>query len=450
MIHIDIYLLFFSELFFAWLNNFPEYYMFTIIVLILILASLFPTRIMLASFLTVSFVSIVTVILLLPQITNQHYVLIYSLAGASIFIYIMTNERFRVNDDLLKSQDILEATFNESTDAIILVNAKTREIIDYNSSTSSFLNREAIICKKSKHLCNDLVSKILQEKDLSKVSDLKEELKLNIYEKKNIWVDSVIKKIYVGNKSYLMIRLTDISMRHEVEKSKLELEERRRQFMETVSHELRTPLTSIRGFSEILQLRGDYLRPEEKKKCFDFINKNLFRLERLIKDVSEIYKIERGAFKLIKRRIDFNLFLQNEFKAYETLLGKEVQIILPKLEKKVIVDIDEDRISQVLYNLVDNALRHTPLMNRKIILEGKFEVKSVYIIVHDNGAGILSENMDLIFQPFISISTKYANRGTGIGLFVSKIIIQSHNGNLMAESEGENKGARFIIQLPRS
>ena len=328
LVHFNIYLLFFNELLFAWVNHFTEYYMFTIIVLVLILAYLFPSRIMLVGFLTTTFTSIVLMIFSLPEVTNQHLVLIYSLAGASIFIYVMNVERFRVVKELFKSQDILEATFHESTDAIILAEVDTHKIVAFNSSTQRFLDK----CKEKSQknpICSTLMNKILNERDFSQIPVLNEEIELNICKDHSIWVDSIIKQIKVGEKPYFLIRLTDISIRHEVEKKTIEMEERRKEFMETVSHELRTPLTSIRGFTEILQLRGDYLKPQEKKQCFNFINKNLFRLERLIQDVSEIYKIERGGFELDKRRVNFSKFLHNEFKGYKTLLGNEISIIIP-------------------------------------------------------------------------------------------------------------------------
>ena len=103
---------------------------------------------------------------------------------------------------------------------------------------------------------------------------------------------------------------------------------------------------------------------------------------------------------------------------------------------------------QVLDNLMDNANKNTP-ESGKIVLSTVLSPRSVQILVSDSGDGIKSSDLERIFDQFVSITTQYAIGGTGIGLYVSKIICEAHGGTLTAHSEGKNKGATFTIELPR-
>jgi signal transduction histidine kinase len=100
------------------------------------------------------------------------------------------------------------------------------------------------------------------------------------------------------------------------------------------------------------------------------------------------------------------------------------------------------------FNLIDNAVKHTTKDNRRIIVEMKTETDSVQLFINDNGSGIRSEDLEVIFDKYVSIPTDNTVVGTGLGLYISREILKAHGGTIKAESEGRSHGSTFIITLP--
>ena len=267
-----------------------------------------------------------------------------------------------------------------------------------------------------------------------------------------VWIqnrDIIFTRDSKGNPLQTIGTAADITERKKIEEKKRELEKQRKVLIETISHELRAPTTSIKGFVEVLRTKDDSFTQEQKENCFEIIDRNLTRLERLLNDVSELSKIERGVFVLQKQMVNLNDFLSDEVRAYTNLLGKQFGFNPWSFELPLFLEIDKERISQVLSNLINNAVRHTPPDTREIILTVKADdPKFVRIEISDNGAGIRSENLERIFGQFVSIKSKYKAGGTGIGLHVCRKIVNAHNGTIKAHSEGLDKGATFTVDLP--
>ncbi|MFX0172669.1 MAG: sensor histidine kinase, partial [Candidatus Hodarchaeota archaeon] len=188
--------------------------------------------------------------------------------------------------------------------------------------------------------------------------------------------------------------------------------------------------------------------PDQRKQAFRLIHKNLSRLEVLIENVTDLSMIESGIFKVKKRVINFCEFINDEMMTYKSLLGHQFEYF-PCFEDELLVEIDEERIHQVLNNLVSNAIKYTSNYDRKIIMSVGTYSKVVRITISDNGVGIEPENLERIFTPFSSMETKYTVVGTGIGMFLSREIVEKHQGTLTAQNKEHDKGAIFIIELPR-
>ena len=170
-----------------------------------------------------------------------------------------------------------------------------------------------------------------------------------------VWIqnrDQIFTRDSKGKPLQTIGTAADITERKKIEEKKRELEKYQRRFIETISHELRTPITTIKGFVEVLRTQDDSLPQERKKNCFEIIDRNLTRLERLLSDVSELSKIERGVFVLQKQMVDFNDFISEEVRAYITLLGKQFEFSPWSFELPLFLEIDKDRISQVISNLI--------------------------------------------------------------------------------------------------
>jgi histidine kinase len=223
-------------------------------------------------------------------------------------------------------------------------------------------------------------------------------------------------------------------------------ETRRRQLIGDVSHELRTPLTSIKGAME--GLVDGVLEPSPE--LFSQLQKEADRLNRLVEDLQELSRIESGAYPLEARPADIAVLVSITIKRLSSEALKKkitVELRLGSLPK---VLADEDRIVQVLTNLLANAIQYTPEKGRveiSAIQSGNF----VQVSVSDSGLGIDPDHLPHVFDRFFRVdrSRSRANGGgSGIGLTVSKSLIEAHGGRIWAESAGEGKGSTFSFTLP--
>ncbi len=227
------------------------------------------------------------------------------------------------------------------------------------------------------------------------------------------------------------------------------LEKSRESFIAMISHELRTPLAIIRGYADFLSENYRDLESKRIDLSFNAIIRNIHRLEKLSQDVVDIDKIARASFKISPQKVDISKLLNSSIEPFTILLGSQIKIDNQIKEISPIINCDPLRIQQVIDNIIQNAMKHTPTSNKKINVVLSSDEGYVEIKISDNGAGISSENIDKIFDQFVSIPTKFSATGSGIGLYISRKIIIAHEGKLTAESKGEGSGSSFIIKLPR-
>lgn len=223
-------------------------------------------------------------------------------------------------------------------------------------------------------------------------------------------------------------------------------EERRRQLIGDVAHELRTPLSSIRSMTEGLI---DGVLPAEPA-AFLSVQKEVSRLQRLVHDLEELSRAEAGQIPLEMELVDpAGLIhmaaerLQPQFEDKGVHLFLDVPPDLPQLR------VDAGRMTQVLLNLTGNALQYTPV-GGKVTVSAGVEKSTVTIIVRDNGIGIAPEQIAHIFERFYRVdkSRSRAGGGSGIGLTISKHIVEAHHGKISASSPGPGQGSTFSITLP--
>jgi len=252
---------------------------------------------------------------------------------------------------------------------------------------------------------------------------------------------------YEDTWSKVIVSLVDISDMKRAEAARNELEKRRDDFVWMASHELRTPITVLRGYAEFIDRHYPDLSPERVNKILAIMKNNIERLERLTADVTMVSRIDKNVFDITKKTVNLDEFLRNTVDSYQPILGNQLNYY--GLPKEVQVELDKDRIRQVLDNILTNAIKNTNPENRKIEINVITQNKHVFINIKDNGAGITPENINKIFEQFVSIETEYSSSGTGIGLYLCREIIDAHNGVIAAQSEGSGKGAVFSIQLPK-
>jgi histidine kinase len=228
-----------------------------------------------------------------------------------------------------------------------------------------------------------------------------------------------------------------------------QVESMRRQLIGDVSHELRTPLTAIKGSMEGLM---DGVLPANDE-TYQQIHQEADRLNRLVDDLQELSRVEAGAYELDLQPTQMAPLvetiakrLRQQFESKRVKLNLSLPADLPP------VLADEHRILQVLTNLTGNALQYTP-EGGTVTISGTQEAKMVEITVRDTGVGIAPEHLSHLFDRFYRVDksrSRAAGGGSGIGLTISRFLVEAHRGEISVKSDGVGKGSAFSFTLPVS
>lgn len=234
-------------------------------------------------------------------------------------------------------------------------------------------------------------------------------------------------------------------LEHELRKAKEKAEESNKlksAFLANMSHEIRTPLNAIVGFSNILASTEN---AEEKQEFVDIIENNNSLLLQLINDILDLSKIEAGTLEFSYEYVDINLLLKDIEHSYR-LKNKnpEVELALGDFIPRCVTYTDKNRVSQLLVNLLNNALKFTPKGSITFGYELK-EGNQLWFYVRDTGCGIPKEKLQDVFGRFIKLNAFI--QGTGLGLSICEMIVAQMNGRIGVESE-EGKGSLFWFSLP--
>jgi signal transduction histidine kinase len=229
-----------------------------------------------------------------------------------------------------------------------------------------------------------------------------------------------------------------------------QLDEAKSEFMSIASHQLRTPLAGIMGYLSMLQ-EGDFgaMTPDQSKVIADVFDGSR-RLIRMVNLFLNVTRIEAGRFKLNITKVDIVKVIQSEVKELRPTTAKKklkLNFIVPK-EKIPQLNVDEDKIKDVVLNLVDNAIKYTEKGGITVTVQKKDN--NVLIIVKDTGVGINPTDAEKLFSKFVRGSgiSRLSPDGSGLGLFIARKIVDAHKGKIWAESEGEGKGSKFSVELP--
>jgi len=228
-----------------------------------------------------------------------------------------------------------------------------------------------------------------------------------------------------------------------------ELDRMKDDFISTVTHELRTPLTSIRAFAEIL-LDEPALALAERKRFLGIIARETERLTRMINQVLDLAKIESGKAEWNVTEVDLREVIEDAVATTSQLFReKQVELratIAPDLPR---VPIDRDRILQVLLNLLSNAVKFCDRPDSQVRIDARPERDRLRVDVTDNGPGISAADREIIFEKFRQVGDTLTEKpqGTGLGLPISRQIIEHFGGRLWVESE-PGRGSTFSFTLP--
>jgi PAS domain S-box-containing protein len=230
-----------------------------------------------------------------------------------------------------------------------------------------------------------------------------------------------------------------------------ELDRLKSSFLANMSHELRTPLNSILGFADVILEELDGPLTENMNNDLKLIQKNGQHLLHLINDVLDMAKIESGKMNLAIEKFNLHEIIE-EVTSITSPLASEKNLALfvePESDREVDINADRTRLRQVMINLVNNAIKFTE-KGRIAILVTR-EGDHVLIRVKDTGIGIPPEQLEAVFQEFVQVDTSTTRKvgGTGLGLPISRRLIEMHGGRLWAESSNVNgEGSSFYVVLP--
>ena len=219
----------------------------------------------------------------------------------------------------------------------------------------------------------------------------------------------------------------------------------RRNLVADVSHELRTPLTVLEG-----NLRAvlDHVYTLDETEVANLYEQTR-HLTRLVNDLREISLAEAGQMTLERTSIDFNLLITDTLQALEPLSAEKQIQMEYESTSPLEGSVDGIRIRQVLFNLIGNAIRHTP-QNGKIIVQAKQDRTGIHVRIQDSGDGLTQEELASVFDRFYRADKSRSREtgGTGLGLSIAKAIIEAHGGQIRAESDGLGNGSAFSFMIP--
>jgi two-component system CheB/CheR fusion protein len=268
----------------------------------------------------------------------------------------------------------------------------------------------------------------------------------------------------LGKERIILLAIEDITERKEIEigleRAHVELEDLavelkrtarvKSEFLANMSHELRTPLNSINGFSEVLYDETFGPLNEKQKKYVNNVLTSGKHLLQLINQILDMAKVEAGKMKLSLSSLPMKSLL-NEIALLVADMAdkKKLEMQIDVAEDLPDIEADELRVKEIIYNLLSNAVKFTPEGGR-IGMTAKRAGSEIEIAVWDTGVGIAPENMVKIFEGFFRVDTPYSRltEGTGLGLPLSRKMVELHGGKLDVESAGLDKGTTIRFTLP--
>jgi PAS domain S-box-containing protein len=363
-------------------------------------------------------------------------------------------QRKLAEEALKRSEEKYRELINTSIDGIISMDQDMRIII-WNQGAEKILGykEEEILGKpvvtltseKKRNRAAKVLARLLEAKENGDSNRIIEERLL----KKNgkiVPVEISLSKRKVEENYLITGIIRDITERKEAEEKLRQVDKMKSEFLSNVSHELRTPLQSIGGFAKLI-LEGKVPDVETQQEFLQIIDRESQQLGILINSLLDMSRLESGRFQINKRLLPLRETFIDSMRIFHSLardkdvsLGEDIPETLPEIE------VDAERLRQVIVNLMSNAIKFSDPGGS---VTAKLETQNGELLfqVKDRGIGIDKKAIPHIFERFYRAEDKLARGGTGLGLFISKQIIEAHGGRIWAESK-PGEGSTFSFTLP--
>lgn len=336
-----------------------------------------------------------------------------------------------------QEKEQLSSILTSMTDSVITFNRDSTILVS-NPPAERLLQKWFVEkgLKSSKPIPEELYQML--DHVLSFEDQLDEELQMG-----KSYYSITISPLYSGDS----IRGAVAVIRDKTEETKLE--KLKSDFIANVSHELRTPIAMLQGYSEAI-IDGVVTTEEERNDMIRIIYDESQRMSRLVTDLLDLARMESGHMSLYKDDVPLVSVIERMTHKFDQT-AKENHIRLhfeTDFSEEALIPIDEDRIEQVLTNLIDNAIRHTPAEG-SVTVSITNEQKFAKVQVSDTGRGIHQDDLPYVFERFYKAdkARTRSKGGTGLGLAITKNIVEAHNGTISVDSV-EQQGTKFTFYLP--
>jgi len=232
------------------------------------------------------------------------------------------------------------------------------------------------------------------------------------------------------------------------EEKRLQLEKAKTEFLSITSHELRSPMTPMKGKLQMLE-QGYYGKLKKKQKeALEVVIRNADRLDKIIVDLLEVSRIEAARLKFVFKKANLEKTVEETVDYMKGFMPEKKIKVISKASKLPVIEVDADRVSQVLRNLINNAIKFSK-NNTTVEVAAEAKEDHILFMVKDTGIGISQEDKARIFEPFFQAEqTIYREQGgTGLGLTICRGIIESQHGKIWVESK-KGKGSIFYFTVP--
>lgn len=264
-----------------------------------------------------------------------------------------------------------------------------------------------------------------------------------------VWL-SLFVVVTLAARQFVIVR-ENLGLRRNVEKALDALraqEAIRTRLMHAIAHDLRNPLTPILAQLKIASIMGPLA--DGQRKALDSARSSLEQVRVLVQDLSTLARIEDGRLELKPPDVDVGAIASNAVESFRPLAADRGLSLSLEQDPAVHAQADPTRVGQVLFNLLSNALKFTP-KGGKIRVRTRMDGPRTLLEVEDSGRGLTSDEVRKLFQPFSQVhnSDEVEEKGTGLGLYISRALAEAQGGSLAVSSPGRGLGAVFTLQLPR-